>query len=106
MEASASTETPPISRRKPGSVPERKSDYTAFDRDLVKAQQQKTEVTFWLAGGLPFAENAKGLYCLRAVPESVDKFMVKVIQSVQVEKPRSIWLAKNYIVAVEIEGKL
>ena len=107
MEATSATLPSSQHISRPKSVPG-KPEYTAFDRDLVKAQQKQIEITFWLAGGLPFADNAKGLFCMRAVPESVDKYMVKVIQRTTPDEApdREIWLAKNYIVAVEMGGRI
>lgn len=79
----------------------RKIQYTAYDRDLIKAAARKHEITFWLVGFLPFADEVKGLYCLFATPVSVEEEQVKVSTA----NGRDIWLNKDFIMAVEMRGK-
>lgn len=82
-------------------MPGKKHDYTAFDRDLIKAQQRQAELTFWMVARVPDADEVRGMYVLFAIPESIDKFMVKVKA-----QGREIWLAKQYILAVELKGRV
>jgi hypothetical protein len=102
MEASAPTTDFPVVGNPQSKVEmDKKRDYTAFDRDLIKAQQRKTELTFWMVARVPESEEVRGMYVLFAVPESIDKFMVKVKA-----QEREIWLAKQYILAVELKGRV